>query len=312
MRSKLRRFYGLLSTEGPRKALRRGTEFGLRKLYLSVSDEPRSMFVDSISAIAEQQGINICYNEDTRSQYDPSMTNVLVVTEGPALVEADDWLDPSMDFHAEFSMGDFYGLNNFFSICHLHAGRDYRVALDVDRMYPDKPKLVSIVFADKDRFPGQAMRHRVAAEYGDIVDAYGSGVGEYLYEKSRSLDPYMFQVVVESGKYPEYVSEKFYDCLKTHTVPIYRGGREGIERLGFDTDGILFFENMEELGEILDGLSADDYERLRPHAMTNRERLVEIRNQMKGEFYIDFVRLGFLVTSDDERFEETRNHLRFE
>jgi len=312
MATPFRQFYDVARDDGIEKALRLGLESTLRRLYVRVADNPQRMYVDTVETVANSRNINICYNQCAREQYDESMTNVLIVTEGPALVEGDDWLDPSFDFHAEFSYGDYYGLDHFFSLRRMMAGRDYRVALDTTNEYADKSRLASIVFADKDEFPGQAMRHDVASRHGNTVDTYGSGVGEYLYDKAKALNDYMFHVAIESGRYPEYVSEKFFDCLKTNTIPIYWGGREAIEKMGFDTDGILFFEDVDDLANILDRISAEEYERLRPHAEYNRERLVEIRNDLKRGFYFDHIRLNSLSTSDDLKFETTRPHLRFE
>lgn len=312
MATLFRRFYNVLREEGIEEAARRSLELTLRRLYLSVADDPQRVYVDAMEEIANRRGINICYNQWAREHYDVSMTNVLIATEGPTVVKGEDWLDPSWEFHAEFSYGDFYDLEHFYSLRRFLSGRDYRVPLEQAENYEEKPELASIVFADKDRYPGQAMRHDVATEHGDVVDAFGSGVGEYLYDKPKAMAPYMYHVAIESGMYPEYVSEKFFDCLKTNTVPIYRGGREAVEKMGFDTEGIIFFEEFEELSDILADISAADYRRRRPHVEANRERLIEIRNEIKREFYFDRIRLNSLVTSDELKFENTYPHLRFE
>ena len=57
--------------------------------------------------------------------------------------------------------------------------------------------------------------------------------------------------MIENGKYPEYVTEKLYDCIKLGTVPIYWGGEEALRKMGFDIQGFIFFDSLEELEEIL-------------------------------------------------------------
>jgi len=296
--SLLRRFYELLSDEGLGEATRRGLEYGLRDLYLRVSRNPQRMYVDSISAIADQNGINICRNEQIRQQYDPAATNVLIATESPAVVKDQDWLDPSFDFHAEFSFGDFYDLDRFHSLRRMHSVVDYWVELELSNPYGEKPRLVSTVLSEKNQLPGHQMRHDVADSYRKLIDCYGAGANRYIEEKVASLGPYMFQVVIENGQYPEYVSEKFYDCIKTNTVPIYWGGEQAVIEMGFDTEGILFFDDPSELNDLLEIISPELYRQFRPHVEANRRRLVEIRNELRQEFYFDMVRLGSLRAKD--------------
>lgn len=286
-------------------------EYGIRRLYFTVTSNPHRIYIDALSEIADANDINICRNDRAREDYQESKINVLIATESPAVVEAEDWLDPGMDFHAEFSFGDFYNLEQYYSLRRMHAGRDYWVSLDKSNSYDDKSNLVSTVISEKTQLSGQAMRHRVAEEYGDQVDTYGAGVDNYVEDKSDTLDDYMFQVVIENGKYPEYISEKFFDCIKTNTIPIYWGGEVGVKKMGFDTDGVIFFENIGGLSNILSNISEDTYDNLRPSAMDNRSRLIQIRNEIKKQFYLDNIRLGFLRDKKDN-LSKGKYHLKFE
>lgn len=306
-----RRFYSLLRDKGPQIAARRSIEFALRRLYLAISDNPEQIYIDSLSLIAAQYGVNICHNEAVRRQYDESKTNVLIVTESPAVVEEQGWLDQDMEFHAEFSFGDHYELEHFYSLRRMHAGRDYWVSLDPSNPCNDKTELVSTVLSDKTRLRGQVMRHLVVAEYGDLIDSYGKGVDKHIEEKSVSLEPYMFQIVIENGKFPEYVSEKFFDCLKTNTIPIYWGGKEAVKEMGFDTSGILFFDDLGELEEILEDISESKYNQLRPQTEDNRDRLIEIRDNFRRDFYLSKIRLGSLRSKGEDESTTRNLNLRF-
>ena len=78
-----------------------------------------------------------------------------------------------------------------------------------------------------------------------------------LDDKLVSLKDYMFQIAVENMIHDTYFTEKLVDCFATGTIPIFRGTRK-VDRF-FDTRGIIFFDTLEELSDILIGLTEDDY-----------------------------------------------------
>jgi hypothetical protein len=157
-----------------------------------------------------------------------------------------------------------------------------------------------MVFSSKTELPGHKLRHEVSDELDPAIDAFGSGANRYVDEKIVAIEDHMFEIVIENGKYDEYVSEKFYDPLKTMTIPIYRGGKPAVNKMGFDTEGIIFFDTLEELEEIVDSLSRERYQELRPKAEYNRKRLIEIRNRLKNELYLDRIRPGYLTSRNDD------------
>jgi hypothetical protein len=203
-----------------------------------------------------------------------------------------------MEFRAEISFGNFYELDRYYCPRHLHAGRDYWVELDPAKGYENKSELVSLIYSEKTALPGHEFRHDVANEFGDTIDQFGTGADRYIEHKETGLDDYMFHVVIENAKYPGYVQE-FFEPIKTMSVPIYWGGEESVRKLGFDTDGIIFFDTIDELAKILDNLSAELYSNMRPSVEYNRKRLIELRNQIKYEHFLDVVRPGFLNTKPD-------------
>lgn len=238
----------------------------------------------------EREGISLCYNDDIRRDYDPDRSNILLALESPTLVRANGWLEDEMEFDAEISFGDYYGLEHFYPCTDLYATNDNFVALEMVRPFNEKDRLVSYIYSFKNDLPEYRFRHEIAAEFGDRVDGFGSGTGRVLASKSDSLDRYMFQVVVENGRYDLYVSEKFFDCVKTLTIPIYYGGRQGVVDMGFDPDGVLFFSTKEELDEILSRrVGPSEYAELRPIAEANRRVLRELRNDIKARMFLSAV-----------------------
>ena len=74
---------------------------------------------------------------------------------------------------------------------------------------------------------------------------------------------------------PSYFTEKLIDCILTGCIPIYHGSRSVLNY--FDERGILFFESLSELREILSKLSIADYMNLRGYAESNFQSAVGLR-----------------------------------
>ena len=91
----------------------------------------------------------------------------------------------------------------------------------------------------------------------DRISCYGRITGQNLPEKVDSLKDYMFQIAVENMVHDTYFTEKLVDCFATGTIPIFRGSRK-VDRF-FNPRGIIFFDSLEELTDILINLTEDDY-----------------------------------------------------
>jgi len=88
-----------------------------------------------------------------------------------------------------------------------------------------------------------------------------------VYDKSKNisainfkidgLKDYRFSVVIENCKRDYWFTEKLIDCFATGTIPIYWG----CPSIGdfFNTDGMLIFDNMDELETILNDCNEDFY-----------------------------------------------------
>ena len=67
----------------------------------------------------------------------------------------------------------------------------------------------------------------------------------------------MFHITVENSKCVNYFTEKIIDCFMSKTIPIYWG----CPNIGdyFDSDGIICFNDIDELNVILTNLNELDY-----------------------------------------------------
>jgi len=123
------------------------------------------------------------------------------------------------------------------------------------KIYPKK-KLLSAIFSDKKFTNGQAMRHQIVSNFKNKVDVFGRGYFP-LPNKIYGLKDYAFHLVIENTKQDYYFTEKLIDCFMTGTIPIYWG----CPSIGdfFDMGGMICFNDIHEIGNIIDSLSLDLY-----------------------------------------------------
>lgn len=120
-----------------------------------------------------------------------------------------------------------------------------------------KTKLLSIIVSNKRQTFGHNLRHVLISTLGNKMDVFGSGYNK-IENKITGLRDYCFQIVVENSKYDYYFTEKLTDCFVTGVIPIYWG----CPSIGdfFDTNGILSFNDIKELDDILGDISFTKYQ----------------------------------------------------
>lgn len=126
---------------------------------------------------------------------------------------------------------------------------------DEEKKIYQKNKLVSMVVSFKKMTVAHNFRHKIVENISN-VDILGNGYC-YIENKIDSLKAYMFSIVVENQKMDYFFSEKLIDCFVTGTIPIYYGC-PSINRF-FDIEGILTFDNLPELLNILKNIDFNVY-----------------------------------------------------
>lgn len=111
-----------------------------------------------------------------------------------------------------------------------------------------KSKLCSIFCSEKRLTQQHYLRHECLKF--DFIDKFG--YMNPVKHKIDGLKEYQFSIVVENSKSCGFFTEKIMDCFATGTVPIYSGA----DNIGdyFDLRGIIRFQTIEELDDILDNL----------------------------------------------------------
>jgi hypothetical protein len=116
--------------------------------------------------------------------------------------------------------------------------------------------MISIISSNKTQTNGHRLRHDIINQLNGKIDVYGRTYNPIDY-KLDGLKEYKFHIVVENTKRDYWFTEKLIDCFVTGTVPIYWG----CPSIGdfFDTNGMIIFDNVGELVDIVNNLSIDDY-----------------------------------------------------
>ena len=89
------------------------------------------------------------------------------------------------------------------------------------------------------------------------IDLWGGGYKKFpSLGKINALKEYMFSIVIQNCQLDTFFTD-FTDPLITGTVPIFWGTKKVSKY--FDINGIIFFDTLEELNEILANLTEEDY-----------------------------------------------------
>jgi hypothetical protein len=136
----------------------------------------------------------------------------------------------------------------------------------------DKIKNISIISSWKNQTDGHKLRHSIISKYSLYMDIYGNGYNP-IQRKIEGLRDYRFSICVENTKQDYYFSEKIMDCFLSGTIPIY-WGCPSIEKF-FNINGILCFNNIEQLSDIVNNCDEKLYEKLLPYIKINFEKAHE-------------------------------------
>ena len=152
----------------------------------------------------------------------------------------------------------------------------------------DKKLKVFFVCGNKQMVEGHKFRHKVY-EQKDKLELEST----WIYtcpseEKLTHFKDSMFHVAVENVQKENFFTEKIIDAFLTRTVPIYRGCLN-LESY-FNMDGVITFQTEDELVQIVNSLTEEDYTKRKQGMEDNYElaiywkdyyiRLVDVLKQL--------------------------------
>ena len=128
-----------------------------------------------------------------------------------------------------------------------------------DRKMYDKSKMASAIFSAAAVTQGHRFRHEIVKELKDLnlMDVYGR---EYnpVETKTEGLADYRYHVVVENEE-NGYASEKVNDAFCCGSIPIYWGNEDSNIHDYYNTEGVLFFQTIDELKDILTNVVSEEH-----------------------------------------------------
>ena len=122
----------------------------------------------------------------------------------------------------------------------------------------NKSKNISMIYSDKKQIEGHKLRHEVANNFSSNIDLYGRGTNRPILQKEDALIDYRYSVTIENTKQENYITEKLIDSLVVGTIPIY-WGCPNLSKF-FNMDGIITFNNIDELKNIIPQLNKELYD----------------------------------------------------
>lgn len=139
-----------------------------------------------------------------------------------------------------------------------------------DYTAPKKSKLCSMIASNKRMTQGHSFRQDVIREFSSRVDHFGNGF-KRIEVREEGFRDYYFSIVLENSRPQYYFSEKLIDCFASRTIPLYWGSDVSPF---FDMNGIITFNNIEELEEIFKTLTPEKYLSMQ-QSVENNFKLVE-------------------------------------
>jgi hypothetical protein len=122
----------------------------------------------------------------------------------------------------------------------------------------EKNKLVSMIASNKTLTEGHRYRHQIVSKLSQKynIDMWGSMYKKFI-NKEEPLSVYYFSISVMNSKIDNFFTEVIVDNFMLGTIPIFWG----CPNIGefFDERGIIVFDTIEELEDILKNLTIQDY-----------------------------------------------------
>ena len=154
--------------------------------------------------------------------------------------------------------------------------------LDFKDLKISKKNNVSFVTSSKSQTPGHNLRLDImklmnTVDVSNGLQYYAHISPPFHQRRNDFFESSKFHIAVENSKQKNYFTEKIIDCFASKTVPIYYG----CPNIGdwFSMDGIITFNDIEELELIIKRLDSDCYD--------NRLDAIEHNYEVAKQFHSD-------------------------
>lgn len=152
--------------------------------------------------------------------------------------------------------------------------------LNFNDFNPVKKPQISVVASSKQFTEGHKTRHRAFDVLSKMTTVNGMEIIKHKSppwhgRRNDFFENTMFNVCVENSRQRNYFTEKVIDCFASKTIPIYWG----CSNIGdwFNMDGVITFETIPELQDILSRIGPDLY--------AERQKAVEDNHEIAKNFH---------------------------
>lgn len=156
---------------------------------------------------------------------------------------------------------------------------------------PKKTKLLSVVCSNKTTTEGHRKRLNFVLKlkeyFKEDIDVFGRGFKE-IQDKSSALDNYKYSIAIENDFCLDYVTEKFFDCLYSNTLPFYYGCPNLEDYISSETFIRIDIDNISESIKIIER-SIKDLEYDRRQSVLLEEAKKSIRTHQFFPLIVDFI-----------------------
>jgi hypothetical protein len=200
-----------------------------------------------------------------KTQLDISEINICVLQEPNEYFGIHDWVINNKDLFQVILTWDDKVLNNCDNAVYFSFGNTWITPEQYNKDNNKKFEL-SHLCGKLLKTYGQSLRHETLARKNEFTiptnfyDVYGdrNNIDDARLGKEFIFGNSQFGVVIENTSHRGYFTEKIMDCFLLKTIPIY-WGCSNIKDF-FDIDGIITFNNIDDLIYISNNLTEDYYE----------------------------------------------------
>ena len=135
--------------------------------------------------------------------------------------------------------------------------------------------------SNKSMCEGHLLRKKVADKLKDKIDILGDYLGPTRVSTKDIYSEYKYSIVMENEIDEWFFTEKVLNAFANKCIPIYYGSPKILDI--FNTDGIIYVKDINEIENIIDNLNADDYNN---HLEAIEENYEKVKNYMCYEDYL--------------------------
>lgn len=126
----------------------------------------------------------------------------------------------------------------------------------------EKTKKISLLTSNKKPTKGHIKRfnfvNKIHRYFGNEIDIFSDGFTGYVYDKTPTLDPYMFTFALESFSVPYYFSEKLADSYLSLCYPIYYGCSNLNKYFNENSFSLIDINNVDQSIKVIQNILDDD------------------------------------------------------